>query len=170
MDVGTCRSDIYPDEERTPSDLFQRKHRENAQARFFSLFPSLRYAIWIKWGVHVGKQRGARVVKDIMQEKGHTLSSYSKCCFQQLWMKEKNADKIAPECISVDRIVQTPWVRHWWGILHVGRFCSPFSALLLRSPVTHFLNQQWLMRGAALTRPQVSGQGQDAVIQLFHIL
>lgn len=39
MDVGACTSDIYPDEERTSSDLFQRKHRKNAQAGHFSFFP-----------------------------------------------------------------------------------------------------------------------------------
>lgn len=40
MDVGACTSDIYPDEERTPSDLLQKKKQgKNAQAGRFSLFP-----------------------------------------------------------------------------------------------------------------------------------
>lgn len=45
MDVGACASDIYPDEEGTARDLFQRKHRENAPARHFSPFPPLRFSI-----------------------------------------------------------------------------------------------------------------------------
>lgn len=92
MDVGACASDIYLDEERTARDLFQRKHRENAAARHFSLFPPLRFSIWIKWGVHVGRQAAREgekkklgVLRDSMQEKRRTSSSHSKCCFQQLW-------------------------------------------------------------------------------------
>ncbi len=45
MDVGACTSDIYPDEERMPGDLFPGKHGKNAQAGRFSLFPSLRFSI-----------------------------------------------------------------------------------------------------------------------------
>lgn len=45
MDVGACTSDIYPDEETAASDSFERKHRENALARHFSLFPPLRFSI-----------------------------------------------------------------------------------------------------------------------------
>lgn len=84
-------------------------------------------------------------------------------------MKEKNSDRIAPEYITVGCKVQKPWVRHWWGIPHAGHFYSPFPNLLFWSPVAHFLNLWWLMRDVPFTGPQLTGQGQDAAIQLFHI-
>lgn len=103
MDVGPCTSDIYSDEERTPGDLFQRKHRENAQAGCFSLFPSLRFSIWIKWGVHVGRGRGVQGCWEIACWRKDILHlPIQSVVFSNFEMKEKNADRVAPKFITVD--------------------------------------------------------------------
>ena len=127
MDVGACTSDIYPDEERTPSDLLRSKHRKKCSSCALRPphppFPSLRFSIWIKWGVHVGRQRRGQGCWEIACSRRDILHlPIQSVVFSNFEMKGKNAERIAAECIAVDWEAQEPQVRSWWGILHTGLF------------------------------------------------
>lgn len=109
-------------------------YRENGEKMLkrgaFSLFPLLGFSIWIKWGVHEGRQWGQRWWEIGCRRKDILHLPIQSVVFSNFEMKEKNTDGIAPECITADCKVQKAWVRRWRGILHVGHFPQPFFTVL----------------------------------------
>lgn len=126
MDVGACTSDIYPDEERTPGDLFQRKN--NARAGCFSLH--LDFLFELNEVCRQACEEGGQGWREMARSRKDILHlPIQSVAFSNFEMKEKKAGRFAAECIRLNSKVQkekNPKQKKkkpgsaWRGILHAG--------------------------------------------------